>query len=81
MVKLMLDIINNALRKEEYYICLYSNSIYIYNYIEILNFNNDLIMIKIKNHNLKIKGTKMNIKKMENKELLIEGIITGVTYE
>ncbi len=77
----MLDIINNTLRNQEYYICLYNNSVYIYNYIEILNFNNDLIMIKVKNHNLKIRGTKMNIKKMENKELLIEGLITGVTYE
>lgn len=77
----MLDIINNTLRNQEYYICLYNNSVYIYNYIEILNFNNDLIMIKVKNHNLKIRGTKMNIKKMENKELLIEGLIMGVTYE
>ena len=31
----MLDIINSALRNNNYYICLYKNNIYLYNYIDI----------------------------------------------
>ena len=77
----MLDIINNALRSNNYYICLYQNYIYIYNYKEILSFNNDIIIIKIDNFNLKIKGSKLILKKMEHNELLINGIISGVIYE
>ena len=77
----MLEIFNNALRNNNYYICMYPNYIYIYNYQEILNFNNDIITIKIDNFNLKIKGSNLHIKKMENNELLINGIISGVSYE
>lgn len=77
----MLDTINNALKNNDYYICLYSNKIYIYNYLEIISFNNNLILVKLKSVNLKVKGTRLLIKKMEKHELLIEGAISGVTYE
>ena len=77
----MLEIFNNALRNKNYYICLYQNHIYIYNYEEILSFTNDIILVKIDNFNLKIKGTNMHIKKMEHSELLISGLISGVSYE
>ena len=77
----VLDIINNALRNNNYYICLYKNNIYMYNYLEILSFNNNLIMIKFDNFNLKIKGNDMLIKHIEEKELIISGNIIGVSYE
>ena len=77
----MLEIFSNALRNKDYYICMYHNNIYIYNYTEIISFNNDIILVKINDFNLKIKGTNLHIKKMENKELLISGLISGVSYE
>lgn len=77
----MLEIINNALRNNNYYICLYKNNIYLYNYKDILSFNNNLIMIKFDNFNLKIKGSNMLIKHMQEKELIISGNIIGVFYE
>lgn len=77
----MLDIINNALRNTDYYVCLYSDKVYIYNYQEIISFNNDLIKIALTNCSIKIKGKKMLIKKMHVHELLIEGDIESVKYE
>ena len=77
----MLEVINNTLSKRDYYICLYENHLYIYNYSEILTFNHDLIIIKLPNHHFKIKGEKMLIKKMHQHELLIEGEIRSVSYE
>ena len=77
----MLDIINNMMRSNNYYICLYNNYIYIFNYLSIISFDNNLIMLKIDKFNLKIKGSNMLIKKMEEKELLIYGNILGVNYE
>lgn len=77
----MLDIINSALRNNNYYICLYKNNIYLYNYIDILSFDNNLIMIKFDIFNLKIKGSNMLIKHMQEKELIIFGNIVGVSYE
>ena len=78
---LLLDIFNNALSNNDYYICLYKNHLYIYKYLEIVTFNNDLIIIKIPNTNLKIKGNNMLIKKMHQHELLIEGEIKSASYE
>ena len=47
----MLEIINNALRNNNYYICLYKNNIYLYNYKDIISFDNNLIMVKFDNFN------------------------------
>ena len=77
----MLEVISNALSNNDYYICLYSNHLYIYNYLEIMSFSSDLIMIKVTDKNIKIKGSNMRIKKMHIKELLIEGAIHGVSNE
>ena len=77
----MLDIIDNMMRSNNYYICLYNNYIYIFNYLSIISFDNNLIMVKFAKFNLKIKGSNMLIKKMEEKELLIYGNILGVNYE
>lgn len=77
----MLDVINNALKNTDYYICLYKNKVYIYNYLEIVSFNNDLIKVSLKDTLIKIKGKNMLIKKMHVHELLIEGIIESVKYD
>ncbi len=77
----MLEIFNNALRDNKFYICMYPNHVYIYNYSEIISFNNDIILIRLNNLKVKIKGSKLHILKMENNELLVSGLISGVTYE
>lgn len=77
----MLEIFNNALRDNKFYICMYPNHVYIYNYEEIISFNNDIILIRLNNLKVKIKGSKLHILKMENNELLVSGLISGVTYE
>lgn len=81
VVKTMLDVINNALRNTDFYICLYNDKVYIYNYQEIVSFNNDLIKVALKTCKVKIKGKNMLIKKMQIHELLIEGEIESVKYE
>ena len=77
----MLDIINNALRNNNYYICMYEKHVYIYNYEEIISFNNEMILIKVCDFKVKVKGNDLHIKKMEHIELLIFGNISGVMYE
>ena len=77
----MLNIIDNALRDKSYYICLYDNNFYIYNYVCILSFSDKVILVTLANQNIKIKGLNLKIKRLEKVELLIEGIISGVLYE
>jgi len=78
---MVLDVINNALNNYDYYLCLYNNHLYVNNYLEIITFSNDLIIIKLTSCTIKIKGSEMRIKKMHIHELLIEGLISGVSYE
>ena len=74
----MLDMVKNYLNGEEYFICLYKNYIYFNNYLEIIKFSDTLISLKFNKFIININGNNLRVKKMENKELLIEGNIINV---
>lgn len=72
----MFEIFKSYLKKEDYYIILYSNYIYVYRYIDIIKFTDKYISLKLNNMILNIYGINLLIKKMEKEELLIKGNIT-----
>ena len=74
----MLDIFRNYLSKEDYYVILYSNYIYIFNYKEIKKFTDTFIKLELNKMNLLIYGNDLLITKMEKRELLIKGNILKV---
>lgn len=65
------------------FITMYENSLYIYNFQEIITLTNELIMLSIENFKIKITGSDLKIKKINSSELLIEGniISIGKIYE
>lgn len=71
----MLEIFKNYLNKEDYYVVLYSNYIYIYKYLDIIKFTDKFISLKLNKLTINIYGTDMLITKMEKNELLIKGNI------
>ena len=74
----MLEMFRNYLKSEEYYIVLYSNYIYIYNYLDIIKFTDTYISLKLKSFKLNVYGIDLLISKMECDELLIKCIINKV---
>ena len=74
----MLEIFKSYLNKEEYYIIIYSNFIYIYKYIDILKFTDSFISLKLDKFKINISGSNLLITKLEKKELLIKGNINKV---
>jgi len=74
----VLEIFKNYLKKEEYYLILYSNYVYIYNYKEIKKFTDKHISIELNNLKINIHGFDLLITKMESNELLIKGNILKV---
>lgn len=68
---------------KKYFITMYENYLYIYNFQEIITLTNELIMLSIENFKLKITGNDLKIKKINSSELLIEGniISIGKIYE
>lgn len=74
----MLEIFKSYLNKEEYYIIIYSNFIYIYKYIDIIKFTDSFISLKLEKFKINITGIDLLITKLETRELLIKGIINKV---
>ena len=82
----MLNIENTIidfLYDKNYFITMYENFLYIYNFQEIITLTNELIMLSIENFKIKITGSDLKIKKINSSELLIEGniISIGKIYE
>ena len=82
----MLNIKNTIidfLYDKNYFITMYENFLYIYNFQEIITLTNELIMLSIENFKIKITGSDLNIKKINSSEILIEGniISIGKIYE
>ena len=71
----MFEIFKNYLRKEGYYIILYSNFIYIYNYLDIIKFTDTFITLKLKDIKINIYGKDLLITKLETHEIMIKGYI------
>lgn len=74
----MLEIFKNYLNKEEYYLIIYSNYIYIYKYKNIIKFTDTNIYLELDKFKVNIYGKDLLITKLEKKELLIKGIIMKV---
>lgn len=76
----MLKNLISYVKDDDYLIGIYKNFIYIYNYNKIISINKDKITIMVKDKTLKILGESLYMKKMENKELVIEGVFKGIDY-
>lgn len=68
----------NYLRGEEYYLILYSNFVYIFNYKEIIKFTDKFISLRLEHMKVNIFGDDLLITKLEKRELLIKGNILKV---
>ncbi len=70
--------IRNFLYDKNYYIGLFENKLYVFNYLSLPKFNDIEINIKMNDFMLKITGFNLKIIKMEEKELLITGDIKNI---
>lgn len=75
------DNLINFLYDKKYFITLYDDFIHVFNYEELISLTNKLIILKMPDFNLVIKGEDLFITKMQQKELLIKGKITKVGKE
>lgn len=76
MIKNIFKFINN----NEYEINICNGKIYIMNYKNVIDLSNSFIKIELFDSYLLIKGDNLNIKKLDNRELLITGKIKGIDF-
>lgn len=77
------DTLINFLYDKDYYIAIYDNYIYVYNYINLISLNSDIIVLKLPKFILNIEGKLLYITKMTKNEILIKGKLSkvGIKYE
>lgn len=64
----------------KFQIWIIENSINISNYIDIISFSEDLVIIKCPSNTLHIKGENLIISKLLTEELLIKGKILNIEF-
>lgn len=74
------DTLQNFLYDKEYYITIYDNCLYAFNYLKLEKVSNSKIILKFNNFDLLIIGSEFLITKMTKNELRIKGIITKMEY-
>ena len=79
----MKEILSDFLYDKKYYIIMYEENIYIFNYIDIEFVSKNKIIIKMEKFNILIKGIDLEIIKLFDKEMVIKGCINdiGKIYE
>ncbi|CDF20650.1 unknown [Clostridium sp. CAG:609] len=74
------DNLINFLYDKKYFINIYDNYIYVFNYEKLITLTSVLIILKLDNFNIEIKGTNLVITKMMPSEILIKGKIKNVGF-
>lgn len=74
------DNIVNFICDRNYYISVYENHLYIFNYEKINSLSSQEIKILFSKFEVNFKGDNLIIKKMLPKELLIEGLIKDIQF-
>jgi len=70
----------NFLLDFDYYIDIYEKNIHVFNYIDILKLNDQTIKLLMPSFTLEIIGHNFRVKKLEKREMLIEGVLENVRF-
>ena len=70
----------NFLLDFDYYLDIYENKIHVFNYVDILKLNESEIKLAMQTFILLITGQNFSVKRLEKREILLEGIIEQVRF-
>ena len=73
--------LQNFLKDQDYYLDIFKDFFHVYEYISLITLTSTLIEIELKDFNLVIEGSNLVVKNMDNKEILIKGIINLVRFK
>lgn len=76
-----MKIVNNIksfLYDKQYFINIFDNCVHVFNYLDLESFSDDYINLRMDTFKLRVKGSNLAIVKMEEREILVRGEISGV---
>lgn len=74
----IIDNIRSFLYDKDYFINIFEDYVYVFNYLDLNHFSDKEINLKMENFNVVIEGKDLSIVKMFEKEILIQGVIEKV---
>lgn len=74
----MFDVIRSYISKEDFYIIILKNNLYIKNYSKLLSITDNEILVEIASKLYKINGNNFSLIKTIDKELLIKGSVERI---
>ena len=74
----ILDNIKDFLYGKEYFLAIYEDNVYIYNFSELPTINNTTIIIKLSDKNVNIRGDKLRVVRLLDKEVVINGVFNNI---
>ena len=74
----IIDNIKSFLYDKDYFINIFEDYIYVFNYLDLNHFSDHNINLKLEKFNLNIEGKDLTIVTMMEKEILIQGRIEKV---
>lgn len=75
------ETMKNFLLDFDYHIAVYENKIHIFNYVDIVKLTNTEIVLTMDKFSLVLIGENFAVKRLEKREILIEGIINSVGFQ
>ena len=73
--------LKNFLVEQDYYIDIFNDSLHVYQYVSLVTLSDKLIELKLKEFNIEITGLDLRVASMDNKEILIKGIINNMRFK
>lgn len=70
----------NFLLDFNYYIDIYEKNIHVFNYVDILKLNDQEIKLLMPSFTLLITGHNFSVKRLEKREILLEGELDNVRF-
>lgn len=71
----------NFLLDFNYYIDIYEQNIHVFNYVDILKLNDREIRLAMPGFILEITGHDFSVKRLEKREILLEGVLENVRFK
>lgn len=75
------ETMKNFLCDFDYHIAIYEEKVHIFNYVDIVKLTDKEIVLAMPTFSLVLKGENFAVKRLEKREILIEGILNEVRLQ
>lgn len=77
----MINSVFKYINSDDYEVNITDKKLHVLNYKKILDLSSSIIGIKLNNKTILIKGSNLNIRKLDDRELFIIGDIKGIDFD